>query len=421
MLQRMIGVLLLACSLIAGAALAEDGYPQPYQGELVGTWVFAGGAEEHGDGFRLNADGTGVHLEIVDYEQIPLQYREAGSRFTWEAVYGADRTLLVETCADGSTFSYEIETYGDARIHIPNEWSGGFYLPLTEEAPVSAAEDPAPADLPELTSRLGSFPKKKTYPVYEVIGGEVAGWRRAGNGRAKVSTNGDIWVYATWKGALLVEYEIGQGRSRIGWIDASQLPASTLEGVPALPDSWDPEENLYGVVTRDTYLTDDPHYTGLDPDYTPIPAATSVRCLGRLDNELLVMGFIGGELHMGFIPAADVVQGFGFAGTAVYSIDQTSRFTEQDVRQAMNAVTALVEEEWPGTAVLALRYIEAESADPAAWWQDEAGELEGILLYADLNSMALWDMEIGYFAEDYLFVLYREPDGTWYVGNYGYT
>lgn len=140
MLQRMIGVLLLACSLVAGAALAEDGYPQPYQGDLVGTWVFTGGAEEHGDGFRLNADGTGVNLEIVDYDQSPLQYQEAGVRFTWEAVYEADRTLLVETCADGSTFSYEIETYGDTRIHIPNDWSGGFYLPLTEETRAEGRE-----------------------------------------------------------------------------------------------------------------------------------------------------------------------------------------------------------------------------------------------------------------------------------------
>lgn len=540
-MRRMIAAAALALLvLLAGTALSEEEYPQPYMGDLVGTWGFNGGAEEHGDGFRLNADGTGVNLEIVDYEQVPLQFRELNSTFTWRAEYADGKTYLHETYADGRTVIHEVETWGGTRIHIPNEMSGGFYYPVlndaaaaylaekpehsafdgviadyldgsitgkieaagldvgeiylqqedgawrivvktydraswqehrfildektvtvladdfvwlwgdydlgqpwfapdttqryydmlpgilqsylgVEQASPSTPESEAPA-LPELTARLGSFPKNKTYPVYEaLIGGDDEPNRRAGNGKAKVSTNGDIWVYAAWKGHLLIEYEIGQGRNRIGWISADGLPAYTLEGVPALPDSWDTEENVYGVVTQDTYLTDDPHYDGLDPYYVPVPTGTSVRCLGSLGSELLIECFVEDELQMGFVPAADVVQGFGFAETAVYSIDRAERFTEQDIRRAMNAVTAFIEEEWAGTAVIELRYIEAESADPDAWWQDKEGNLEGILLYADLNSMPLWDMEIGYIARDYQFILYREAGGEWYVGNYGYT
>lgn len=540
-MRRMIAAAALALLvLLAGTALAEEEYPQPYMGDLVGTWGFNGGAEEHGDGFRLNADGTGVWLEIVDYEQVPLQYREMDSTFTWEVHTGGGCTLLVETAADSRVSTYEIETYGDMRIHIPNGVSGGFYYPVLNDAAAayladkadssafdgviadyldgsitgkieaagldvgeiylqqedgawcivfgvydrermldyrfildeeyitvladeagwlwgdfdlgqpwfapdttqryydmlpgilqsylgvkqaspSTPESEAPA-LPELTAQLGSFPKNKTYPVYEtLIGGDDEPNRRAGNGKAKVSTNGEIWVYASWKGHLLIEYEIGQGRNRIGWISADGLPSYTLEGVPALPDSWDTEENVYGVVTADTYLTDDPHYDGLDPYYVPVPTGTSVRCLGSLGTELLVECFINHELRMGFIPVYAVVQNFGYAENAVYSIDQATRFTEQDIRRAMNAVTAFIEEEWAGTAVIELRYIEAESADPDAWWQDKEGNLEGILLYADLNSMPLWDMEIGYIARDYQFILYREAGGEWYVGNYGYT
>lgn len=540
-MRRMIAAAALALLvLLAGTALAEEEYPQPYREELVGTWGFNGGAEEHGDGFRLNADGTGVNLEIVDYKQVPLQFRELDSTFTWRAEYADGKTYLHETYADGRTVIHEVETWGGACIHIPNEMSGGFYYPVlndaaaayladkgeksafdgviadyldgsitgkieaaglhvgeiylqqedgawrivvktydraswqehrfildektvtvlvddfvwlwgdfdlgqpwfapdttqryydmlpgilqsylgVEQASPSTPESEAPA-LPELTARLGSFPKNKTYPVYEaLIGGDDEPNRRAGNGKAKVSTNGDIWVYAAWKGHLLIEYEIGQGRNRIGWISADGLPSYTLEGVPALPDSWDTEENVYGVVTADTYLTDDPHYDGLDPYYVPVPTGTSVRCLGSLGTELLVECFINHELRMGFIPVYAVVQNFGYAENAVYSIDQATRFTEQDIRRAMNAVTAFIEEEWAGTAVIELRYIEAESADPDAWWQDKEGKLEGILLYADLNSMPLWDMEIGYIARDYQFILYREAGGEWYVGNYGYT
>ena len=540
-MRRMIAAAALALLvLLAGTALAEEEYPQPYREELVGTWGFNGGAEEHGDGFRLNADGTGVNLEIVDYKQVPLQFRELDSTFTWRAEYADGKTYLHETYADGRTVIHEVETWGGACIHIPNEMSGGFYYPVLNDAAAayladkgeksafdgviadyldgsitgkieaaglhvgeiylqqedgawrivvktydraswqehrfildektvtvlvddfvwlwgdfdlgqpwfapdttqryydmlpgilqsylgvkqaspSTPESEAPA-LPELTAQLGSFPKNKIYPVYEaILGGDDEPNRRAGNGKAKVSTNGEIWVYVTWKGHLLIEYEIGQGRNRIGWISADGLPAYTLEGVPALPDSWDPEENVYGVVTADTYLTDDPHYDGLDPHYVPVPTGTSVRCLGSLGTELLVECFINHELRMGFIPVYAVVQNFGYAENAVYSIDQATRFTEQDIRRAMNAVTAFVEEEWAGTAVIELRYIEAESADPDAWWQDETGKLEGILLYADLNSMPLWDMEIGYIARDYQFILYREAGGEWYVGNYGYT
>jgi len=540
MLRKISAALVLLLILLAGSIPAGAEYPLPYREELVGTWGFNGGAEEHGDGFRLNADGTGVNLEIVDYEQVPLQFRETDSIFTWRAEYAADKTYLHETYADGRRVTHEVETWGGTRIHIPNEWSGGFYFPVLNDAAAAylaekpehsafdgvladyldgsitgkleaaglsvgeiylqqedgawriviktydraswqehrfildekhitiwvddfvwlwgdfdlgqpwfaprSTEDyyaslpgilqsyltweynpqptptPEPPALPELTAQLGAFPKNKTYEVYEaLIGGDDEPNRRAGNGKAKVSTNGDIWVYATWRGHLLIEYEIDASRSRIGWIDAGQLPDAFLVGVPALPDSWDTAQHIYGVVTRDTCLTDDPHYDGLDPSFTFVPIGTSVRCLGLLGSELLIECFVEDELQMGFVPAADVVQGFGFAETATYAIDRATRFTEQDIRRAMNAVAAFVEEEWAGTALIELRYIEADSADPDAWWQDEEGRLEGILLYADLNSMPLWDMEIGYFAEDYQFILYREDGGEWYVGNHGYT
>lgn len=538
-MRRMIAAAALALLvLLAGTALAEEEYPQPYREELVGTWGFNGGAEEHGDGFRLNADGTGVNLEIVDYKQVPLQFRELDSTFTWRAEYADGKTYLHETYADGRTVIHEVETWGGTRIHIPNEMSGGFYYPVLNDAAAaylaekpehsafdgviadyldgsitgkieaagldvgeiylqqedgvwrivvktydraswqehrfildektvtvlvddfvwlwgdfdlgqpwfapdttqryydmlpgilqsylgvkqaspSTPESEAPA-LPELTAQLGSFPKNKTYEVYEaLIGGDDEPNRRAGNGKAKVSTNGEIWVYASWKGHLLIEYEIGQGRNRIGWIDTADLPSYTLEGVPALPDSWDPEENVYGVTLTNTFMTDDPTQSLLS--IASIPAGTSLRILAALDKWLLAECFVEDELRMGFLLADRVVQDFGFAETAVYSIDRAERFTEQDIRRAMNAVTAFVEEEWAGTAVIELRYIEAESADPDAWWQDKEGKLEGILLYADLTSMELWDMEIGYIARDYQFILYREAGGEWYVGNYGYT
>ena len=544
MLKKMIGALLLLCILLAGTALAEEEYPQPYRDELVGTWGFNGGAEEHGDGFRLKADGTGVNLEIVDYEQVPLQFRELDSTFTWRAEYADGKTYLHETYSGGKTVTHEVETWGDTRIHIPNEMSGGFYYPVLNDAAaaylaekpehsafdgviadyldgsitgkIEAAgldvgeiylqqedgawriavktydraswqehrfildektvtvlvddfvwlwgdfdlgqpwfapdttqlyydmlpgilqsyltweHDPQPTPepekpaLPELTAQLGSFPKNKTYPVYEaLLGGDDEPNRRAGNGKAKVSTNGEIWVYASWKGYLLIEYEIGQGRNRIGWISADGLPAYTLANVPELPWSWDPENNVYGVVIRNTYLTDDPRYNGIDPAIlASVPAGTSVRCLGMLGNEMLVECFVGQELHMGFAGAVDVDTEHGYAANPSWQIGCNTRYTEADVYAAFDALAQHIYQDWPGTGLVAVRYDENEAdyANPNAWWQDETGEKQVILLLADLSSMALHHYEIaGALARDYQFYLYREPGGEWYVGNYGYT
>lgn len=539
MIRKIMGVLLL---LLTGAALAED-FPQPFTGDLTGAWAFAGGAEELGDGFRLNADGTGMWLEAADDAEYPLRtLTETGGGFAWEVVYGMDSTQLNVTETDDgirTTYTYGVETYGDARIHIPNEVSGGFYYPLLDDAaraylsakdepsafdgvladyldgrlaeqveaaglpvdglcllqadgawrialvsydeerelevrfildeayvtvyadewvslwddldlgqpwfaPESAARyyamlpgilesyltweyDPLPESepespaLPELTAYVVDFPPDKRYAVYEVCqGDETANWRRAGSGKAVVSTNGDIRVYAQWKGRLLIDYEISFRQHRIGWISADVLSEDALTGVPELPS--DGEDSVYGVVTADTLLTDDPLWS--HNLLANVPAGTSVHVLASLDDRwLLARCFIDGELRMGFLFAETVALHQGWTENAVRVIDRATRYTEADVQSAMDAAAAFIEANFAGASLMEIRYVEAESADPAAWWQDETGALEGMLLYADLNSMALWEAEIAgqAVAEDYEFILYREPGGTWYVGNYGYS
>ncbi len=541
MLQKITATVLILFVLLAGNALAEDEYPQPYPGALIGTWGFNGGAEEHGDGFRLNADGTGVNLEILDYEQAPLQFRETDSTFTWRVEYAADKTYLHETYADGRTVTHEVETWGGTRIHIPNEWSGGFYYPVLNDAAAAylaekpehsafdgviadyldgsitgkieaaglsvgeiylqqedgawrivfgvydrekkldyrfildeeyitvladeagwlwgdydlgqpwfaprttedyyaslpgilqsyltweyapqSTPEPEKPELPELTAQLGSFPKNKTYEVYEaLIGGDDEPDRRAGNGKAKVSTNGDIWVYATWRGMLLIEYEIGPQEHRIGWISADALPASESADVPELLNSWNPEKNIYGVTLANTFLTDDPlHSQGR---ITYINAGTSVHVLARLEEWLLVQGFVDGDLRMGFIRQDKVDLEHGYSANPKKTIGHNTRYTEADVQAAFDALAQCIWQSWPGTGLAAVRYDEndADEVDPNPWWTDDAGEREGILLLADLSSMELWHFEIGGpLTTDYIFILHREAGGEWVVVNWGYT
>lgn len=284
----------------------------------------------------------------------------------------------------------------------------------------SAALGEESPTVPELTARPGSFPKNQRYDVYE---GPRQEHRRAGGGKAVVSTNGEILVYGTWLGRMMIEYALDDNRHRIGWIDTDQLPASALEGVPALPfpDGGYPEDFSYGIITTRSTLIDDPrHSRGYS---ATINAGTSVHVLARLDGWHLVEGFIDEELRMGFSHQNNLDLEHGYAANPEYAIDKYGRYAPADIWKAIAAVTRFIHDQRPGTNLVAIRYVEADSADPNAWWQDETGQKEGILLFADLNSMELWDYEIAghAVAKNYLFILYREPGGEWYVANWGYT
>lgn len=284
---------------------------------------------------------------------------------------------------------------------------------------LAAQGEESPA-LPELTAQAGHFPKNQRYAVYEIIQGDAK--VRAGGGNAVVSTNGTIQVYALWKGHLLIEYAIDQQEHRIGWIAADDLPASCLAGVPELPDSYDPAENVYGVVNACSFLTDDP--LCCQGRMTHVCAGVSVHILARLESWYLVQGFVGGELRMGFIPQEQVDLEHGYAADPAWKIGHATRYAEEDILSAFDALARHIYQQWPGTGLAAVRYDEndADGANPNPWWTDESGEKEGILLFADLSSMALHHYEIaGEYARDYQFYLRREPGGEWVVVNWGYT
>ncbi len=281
------------------------------------------------------------------------------------------------------------------------------------------AEEPV---IPELTAQAGTFPKNQRYEVYE---GPRQEHRRAGSGKAVVSTNGEIMVYGTWMGRMMIEYALDDDRHRIGWIDTDQLPASALTGVPELPfpDGGFPEDYTFGVVTGNAIMNDDP--LNSRSGRGGLRLGTSVHVLAKLGDDYLVEGFFINSLRMGFIPQEQVDLAHGYVANPEWTIGHSTRYTEEDVYDAFDALAQCIYRQWPGTGLKAVRYDETEAdiADPNPWWTDDTGTLEGILLFADLNSMELWDYEIaGYgVAKDYLFILYREPGGEWYVANWGYT
>lgn len=166
-----------------------------------------------------------------------------------------------------------------------------FYTPYPDDLVVSSTPTRTPL---VLTAVRGDFAPDQTFAVYESPRGEEL--RRAGNGKAKVSTNGEIIVYGHWMGTLLVEYEISADRHRIGWIEAEMADVPDLDYTDANSLCLCP----CGVVTASVALTDDPLYS--QESIAVMSGGTSVHVLGQLDDWLLVEGFIGDDVRMGVRP-----------------------------------------------------------------------------------------------------------------------
>ena len=409
-MRRAFMLMLLLCILLLCAARAED---------LTGLWGFEGGAEVHGDGFVLYADGSGEVLEALSYDYFPIsEFLHTGSVFTWEVQTEGEKLFLIEEYPDGTTRRWEIQRLDDSgKIHIPEGDGGGFYWPIAEETAV-IAENPLDT-VADLQAQRGNFSKNKRYEVWQGPGAEYG---RSGGGKGTVSTNGPINCYGTWNEWLLIEYEISTSKHRCGWIRLSDLPQKQQDDYAVLEFGLnDYGQYNYGVLIQPATLTDDPYYS--KNAVIEMPAGTSVRVLAKTGEYLLVDGFVGRARRMGFVHESYVDLRFGYAENAVCTIDEAITYTEADIRAAAEAVKANVCKYFSGMGVVTIKYIEAESADADDWWQPVEENREGMQLFVDLSSMELYDGEIAGFgvAQDYGFILYRDKDGgAWEVCNWGY-
>jgi len=283
-------------------------------------------------------------------------------------------------------------------------------------AVAEAQRSGAPEEIPQLTGREIRWKQGKACPVYQ---GPGVDYGRAAAGKAVVATGAPFTAYGVWKGALLIRYEISQGHDRFGWILPEDAPAGAIDGLETLPFVRDSAEMDYrlGVLTQVQELTDDPGKSKASSGR--LAAGSSVHCLALYGDWMLVEGFSGGKLAMGFVPAELVDREHGFTANAQYIIDRAATYTEPEIRAAMEKVTQEIHDHWAGTNLLRLKYKEAESNEEANWYADKG--MQCMILFADLNDMGLYDYEIsGEVAGDYEFVVRRLPGGDWEVCNWGY-
>ncbi len=125
-MKRVISILLIAV-LFAMCGLSAGQAEEINESELIGTWQFVGGGEVMGDGFRLNADGTGLCLEAEYDEGYPKHLQSSGETFTWRYADG----VITLTFGQSAT-AYPVSRY-DHRIHFAEVEGGGFYQKYDEE------------------------------------------------------------------------------------------------------------------------------------------------------------------------------------------------------------------------------------------------------------------------------------------------
>lgn len=268
----------------------------------------------------------------------------------------------------------------------------------------------------ELTGTEERWKPNKYYPVYQ---GPGKSYGRSGGGKGKVSTNDVITTYGKWRGWLLISYEISAGHHRFGWISEADVGPGAFADYRDLPftkASGDMDYRL-GVLTEQYPLTDDPGRT--NSAVVTLPAGSSVHCLGICDVWMLVEGFSGGKLAMGFVPAELVDRAHGYVADAQRVMENPVTYTKEEIAAAMDAVEQAIYAGWPGTHLLNMKYDEIRSNEEADWYADEG--MQCMILYCDLNDIGLYDYEIGgEVAGDYEFVVRRVPGGDWELCNWGY-
>ena len=116
---------------------------------------------------------------------------------------------------------------------------------------------------------------------------------RAGNGKAAVSLKGDADILAVQDGWTLLQYEVSNRTSRIGWVEG---------------ELSDDAEMIFAatplVTTAVTFLTDDPLVSQFAQ--TEIPEGPELTGLSYLGEYYAYVEYEGEQLYRGFVPLKDL-------------------------------------------------------------------------------------------------------------------
>lgn len=138
-------------------------------------------------------------------------------------------------------------------------------------------------------------------PVYSAP--DSRSWQGA-NGKAKVSTNGNVWAAGWESGWLLVMYETNNGSVRVGYVDGSAIKGNVPENRQLT------YEYTQAEVLSSCSLTDDPAKT--NSTITTLKPGQTVTYLTSYFNQRAwdyVQTTVNGQTVRGFVPAGHLSAG----------------------------------------------------------------------------------------------------------------
>ena len=270
---------------------------------------------EKGTGYNYNWDykqeknfvSDGLHIGIstdngdTSQEGIEFVWRDGGFRLfgyhynTGSFVDLVDGELVFWNISNGDERFVKATMETDIRLVA-------FYDLPRDPAQVvqDASREPVISEVKYLNRAFKLSPqevKVKKNQRCEVFMGPGKSYGRAGGGKALVSTNDWIQVFARHDGWLLIQYGINDTRYRIGWIREEALISG--QEVPVLP------MQIYdiGTLLEDAELTDDP--LSSKAKVLTVKEGTKVDIMAQLDDAWLYVQFMqDGKIYYGFLPVS---------------------------------------------------------------------------------------------------------------------
>lgn len=224
----------------------------------------------------------GFHL--YDYQFKPGSYVDVvdGEMVFWNISNGDERFVKATIDTDIRTINF-------------------YALPEKPEDIVqNAANAPMISEIKYLSRAFHLLPQQPSFQKNQrcnVYLGPGTGYGRAGNGKAVVSTNDWIQVFAQHDGWLLIQYSISDSRYRIGWIEDDALKAGA--DIPEISlNAYD-----YGRLLVDAELTDDP--LSSKTKLRTVPQGARVEIVAQLDDAWLYVRYNeGNKTYLGFLPVS---------------------------------------------------------------------------------------------------------------------
>lgn len=280
--MRMAMLLVMALTLVFLPVQAETGYT------LYDT--------ERGGAYRMEPCSGDAAMESGEYSNCTIVFDESSWSYVFEK--------------DGETANL----YCDRLVSCPEPSAA-----VTRYSPLICGMMPESIeDVARMNRAMTLLPQSQyfavtlenvgtgTLPVYTAPSTKA---HRAASGKASVGLSGEVVVLDWRDGWMMLFYELGGGRARVGWVQERRELIRTLENAGYEEEDFDSGIHRWGrmpaIAARLTSLSDNPNDQG--EVLMTLEEGEAFTCLGRWGSLFAyVETEFNGKIARGFVPLRDV-------------------------------------------------------------------------------------------------------------------